>query len=535
MAFHAALGIHVIDGRPAGRQRVGGSHLLDVHHQLRIAVVQGHIAVGGILARGDERVAAVEGLRLVGHLIGSAEVGLCRCHIVQAVEAGGGALHVGRLAVTTADGDDGADTLGGDGDDGTAGLLIARQRRGGEILGLRRGDNGGAGGVERQVNGQLHVLVAGIGSDNDGGVARLREIGRPFQASAKGGTDARHARHELGKLGHHIAALGDGAAAASSALAVAHHGIVALSGIVNPGVEVAQHAGVDSAEEVEEVLREVVVAGIVFHLVPVDKVLRHPYFLALSRQVLVGRLDAAILVTAVDVEAVDDVGLVEGVGIGITDGQRLWSHNLAADGAAVGLHERGNVSGRPHTAGIRSLPVGLVLDGDGIQFDAVLSEVLHVILQILGVVAPVLLLQVTQGAVAVLGVAGAVGLPLGGLSPRRGKDDEPHLLGQLRRSQRLAPGVFTNRNIQAHDVAPHGARLTPHLLDFGVRHVVIGKLGRADEAAEARYLLMLGLSIKSHSSTLCQDTSRHRQECGYEQNLLHTYSFGCKGTKISEK
>ena len=304
---------------------------------------------------------------------------------------------------------------------------------------------------------------------------------------------------------------------------------------MNPGVEVAQHAGVDGAEEVEEVFREVVVAGVVFHLVPVDKVLRHPYFLTFGRQVLVGRLDAAVLVTAIDVEAVDDVGLVEGVDVVVVDRQGFGSHNLATDGAAIGLHERGNIGRRPHTASIRGLPVGLVLYGDGIQFYAVLPEILHVVLQVLGVVGPVLLLQIAQGAVAVLGIAGAVSLPLGGLSPRRGKDDKPHLLSQLRRSQRLAPGTLANRNIQAHDVAPHGARLTPHLLDFGVRHVVVGKLGRADEATKARYFLMLGLRIKSHSSTLGQSVSRHRQQGGNEQYLLHTYSFGCKGTKISVK
>ena len=299
-------------------------------------------------------------------------------------------------------------------------------------------------------------------------------------------------------MGHHVAALGDIAAGTSTVLTVAHHGVVALGGVVNPGVEAAQHAGVDGAVEVEEVFREVKVATIGLTLVPVDQVFRHPDLLALRGQVLVSRPDAAVLVASVDVEALEHVALVQGVDVAVGTANRLGSHHLAADLAAIGLHKVSHLAGRPQTAGIRGSPVGLVLDGDGVELHTVLSQVLHVFLQVLGVVGPVLLLQPAFFAVARLGVARIVGLPLLGLSPRRGKDYQSHLFGLLRRCQRLAPGILADRNVQTHDVTAHGARLTPHLLDFSRRHVVVGKLGRADKTAEARDVLILGLCVKPY-------------------------------------
>ena len=218
-------------------------------------------------------------------------------------------------------------------------------------------------------------------------------------------------------MGHHVAALGDDATAAGTALPIAHHGVVALGGIVYPGIEVAQHTGVDGTEEVEKVFREVEVARVAFCLVPVDEILGHPYLLAFLGEVLICRLDTAVLVTAVDVEAVKNVGLVQCIGVVVADGECLGSHNLAADGTAVGLHELSYLRCRPQAAGILGRPVGFVLDGDGIQLHTVLPQVLHVVLQILGIVGPVLTLQLTRRAVAVLGIDGAVGLPLCGLSP----------------------------------------------------------------------------------------------------------------------
>ena len=61
---------------------------------------------------------------------------------------------------------------------------------------------------------------------------------------------------------HDIAALGNRATGAGTTLSVAHHAVIALGGIVNPGIEVAQHAGVDSSKEIKEVFREVKAAGV---------------------------------------------------------------------------------------------------------------------------------------------------------------------------------------------------------------------------------------------------------------------------------
>ena len=369
-------------------------------------------------------------------------------------------------------------------------------------MALARGAKLALLGIERQVEGQFDVIVGSVGHHGNNRVARLREIGRALDTSAKRSTDAVHACHILGKVGHHIAALGDVARSTGTVLAVAHHGVVALGGIVNPGVETAQHAGVDGAVEVEEVLREVKVAAIGLPLIPVNQVFRHPDFLALRGQVLVSRADAAVLVAAVDVEALEHVALVQGVDVVVGTAYRLGSHHLAANLAAVGLHKVSHLAGRPQTAGIRGGPVGLVLDGDGVELHAVLPQVLHVFLQVLGVVGPVLFLQPALFAVARLGVARIVGLPLLGLSPRRGKDNQSHLLGLLRRCQRLAPCILADRDIQAHDVTAHGARTAPHLFDLCRGHVVVGELWRADESAEACDVLILGLSVKTYRSLL---------------------------------
>jgi hypothetical protein len=70
-------------------------------------------------------------------------------------------------------------------------------------------------------------------------------------------------------------------------------------------------------EKVEKVLGEVEVATRRLVLIPVDEILRHPYLFALLGQILVSCSDTAILVTAIDVEALKDIGLVQRVDIAI--------------------------------------------------------------------------------------------------------------------------------------------------------------------------------------------------------------------------
>ena len=254
-------------------------------------------------------------------------------------------------------------------------------------------------------------------------------------------------RHDIAPLGDH--------AAAGAALSVAQHRIVALGSIVNPGVEVAQHTGVDGPEEIEHILLviEIAVGGGI--LVPVDEILRHPQFLALLGQFFVSRLYAAVLVTAVDVESRQHVLLLQLVHVAVAHTDGLRSHHLATDRLSVGPHKLRHLLCRPEASRILRGPVRLVLDGDGIQFHPILSEILHIVLQILRIVGPVLALQLARGAVAVLAVDGAVGLPLRRLSPGRGEDNQSQLLGRLGRLQRLAPGVSADGDVEAHDVAAH--------------------------------------------------------------------------------
>ena len=199
----------------------------------------------------------------------------------------------------------------------------------------------------------------------------------------------------------------------------------------------------------------------------------------------------------VNVEAIEHVGLVEGIGVGVAYGQRLRCHHLTADALAVGLDKFGNLGSVPQTAGILCGPVWLVLDGDGIEFDTVIAQILHVVFQILSIVSPVLAFQLARGAVFVLGIAGAVGFPFGRLSPGRGKDDESQLLGLLGGSQRLTPGITSDGDVEAHDVTAHRTTGTPHLLDFRGGHVVVTELRRADKAAKSSNALVGVLYVKA--------------------------------------
>ena len=272
--------------------------------------------------------------------------------------------------------------------------------------------------IERQVECHIDIVLVGIGNDSHNGITRHGEIGRTLESRiTEVNVNTRHACHEFGKVGHDIATFGDGTTATSAFCAVAHHAVVAFGSIVNPGIEVAQHTGIDGTEEIEKVLREIKVARVALYLVPVNQILRHPDLLTLLRQFLVRRLDATILVTAIDVEACQHVVLVQCVGVAVTDSQRLWSHHLGADAGAIGLYELGNLRGIPQTAGIRCRPVGFVLNADSIELHAILAQILHIVLQILGIVGPVFFLQFTRCAVFVLSIAGTVGFPLGRLSP----------------------------------------------------------------------------------------------------------------------
>ena len=217
-------------------------------------------------------------------------------------------------------------------------------------------------------------------------------------------------------MSHDIAALSDGTAGGTT-LSVAQHTVITLGSIMNPSIEVAQHTGVDGTEEIKEVFREIPVARIVFRLIPVNQVLRHPHLFAFCCKILVGRLNATILMTAINVKTIKHISLVQGIGIAVADGQCLWGHHLGTDGSAIGLYELCNLRGIPQTSGIGCRPIGLVLDGDGIKLDTVSAHVLHIVFQVLCIVGPVLALQLTRRSVLVLSIASAVGLPLCRLSP----------------------------------------------------------------------------------------------------------------------
>ena len=171
MVDSLTLGVDVIERRLACRQRISGGHLIDMHYQLRVTVVQGHIAVGSILAAGNQRIGTVEGLGLARQLIRSAEVGLRCRHIIDAVEASSRTLHVGRLAVMFPDTKHRADALGGNLHDGTTVFLLIRGRSFGIILCLSGGNDSRLVSIERQVKGSRQLVVRSIGHNGHYGIA----------------------------------------------------------------------------------------------------------------------------------------------------------------------------------------------------------------------------------------------------------------------------------------------------------------------------------------------------------------------------
>ena len=184
-----------------------------------------------------------------------------------------------------------------------------------EILALGGGTQFTLLSVERQVEGRLYGVICRVGHHRHNGITRLRQIGRTLH-TGEVGVDTCHTCHEFREMSHDVAALRH-RAIASAVLSVTQHAVETFGGIVDPSVEVAHHASVDSMEKVEKVLGEVEVATRRLVLIPVDEILRHPYLFALLGQILVSCSDTAILVTAIDVEALKDIGLVQRVDIAI--------------------------------------------------------------------------------------------------------------------------------------------------------------------------------------------------------------------------
>ena len=108
--------------------------------------------------------------------------------------------------------------------------------------------------------------------------------------------------------------------------------------------------------------------------------------------------------TAIDVEAIEHIRLVQGISITIGTADGFRGNNLTANLTAVGLHELSHIAGRPIATCIGRCPVGLVLNRDGIQLYAVLTQVLNIFLQVGSIVWPVFFLQRAYLAGIVLGI-----------------------------------------------------------------------------------------------------------------------------------
>src|SRR5574344_560494 len=155
-----------------------------------------------------------------------------------------------------------------------------------------------------------------------------------------------HSPHRVCRVRHNIATLGDSTIGRAT-LTIAQHGIISLGSIVYPSIEVTQHAGVDSREEIEEVFVEIVVTCIVLNLIPVDEILGHPHLLAFLAKILVGTLNATILMATIAVEVVYHVCPIECIGMVVAHSKCFRSHYLATDLTPIGLDKLGHLTSIP--------------------------------------------------------------------------------------------------------------------------------------------------------------------------------------------
>ena len=141
----------------------------------------------------------------------------------------------------------------------------------------------------------------------------------------------------------------------------------------------------------------------------------------------------------------------QGVGIAIREAHRLGSNKRTMHRGTIGLHKLGYLFGRPYTPGIGAAHIRLVLHGDSIELHAILSEIIHIVVEILRIVGIVLFLQIAHQLILHC-IARVVGLPFCRLSPRTGKDDETHLFELFGRVERLAPVTATYGKIEANNI-----------------------------------------------------------------------------------
>ena len=216
----------------------------------------------------------------------------------------------------------------------------------------------------------------------------------------------------------------------------------------------------------------------------VDRVLRHPYLLAVLLGLLGGVLQVhewrmTVDVAGNDVHLITCRGVVEQfVGILRVETQRLGADEahagigFAVEHVGIVLHEVQLFVGRVEAAAVAHPPVGLVLHRHGIDVDTLVVHPLQERVQPGEELVVAVLAQLAALVALVVGVATlgrAVGLILAGRRPRGAKDDAASLLHDLCRRQRAVPVVGcvpvvplghlhvaleVGRNLHAHDVQP---------------------------------------------------------------------------------
>ena len=82
-----------------------------------------------------------------------------------------------------------------------------------------------------------------------------------------------------------------------------------------PCVEIVEHAGVDTAGEIENIFVPVKIAVGGLVLIPVDQIFCHPQFLAFLTQLLEAFLNTTILVSSINIEVGQYGGIIECVGV----------------------------------------------------------------------------------------------------------------------------------------------------------------------------------------------------------------------------
>ncbi len=218
--------------------------------------------------------------------------------------------------------------------------------------------------------------------------------------------------------------------------AIAHHAIVAFSGIMHPCIHFRKHAGIYCFGKIESIELPIVVARLCLGFVgiPVNQKLSHPHLFAFGPEIFVCRLYGTVLVTTKNTQFINHIIGQKSIGIIVGNTHTLGSNNGTSNYVPVIFNKCSHLGRRKAATRICNRVIGFVLYGNAIELNAIVAQVFHVIVQIMGIIFVMLHFERAHILVIAIGILcstsyHAIGFPLGRWRPRTGKKYQAQLLG----------------------------------------------------------------------------------------------------------